>query len=209
MDVPRRDIWKSSGTGSLMMVKENHVEIPFERIAIAVVRTFPETIAGNTYILIVMDYFSKWSEASIIPNQESIAKVLLETGCVVSLSIFDPLSNFESELFLKLVDSLGIKTIMNRTINRHLIKVVTDLPSYWLLAPRAVDLSFSHPRHSLTDSRSDRETTGKDDLNDLRTKTIKPFINEFIQKCCWPLETRLWCESQTRTVTPDLRCLFV
>jgi len=39
-----------------------------ERVAIDVLGPLPETNQGNKYILIAMDYFSKWPEAYALPN---------------------------------------------------------------------------------------------------------------------------------------------
>jgi hypothetical protein len=52
---------------------------PFERIAIDVVGPFPKSSQGNRYLLVAMDYFTKWLEAYAIPNQEAstIAKALV------------------------------------------------------------------------------------------------------------------------------------
>jgi hypothetical protein len=41
---------------------------PFERIAIHVAGPFPLSDQGNWYLLIAMDYFTKWSEAYAVPN---------------------------------------------------------------------------------------------------------------------------------------------
>jgi hypothetical protein len=52
---------------------------PFERIAIDVAGSFPWSDQGNRYLLIVMDYFTRWPEAYAIPIQEAstVAEALL------------------------------------------------------------------------------------------------------------------------------------
>ena len=43
-----------------------------ERVAIDILGPLPETYQGNKYILIAMDYFSKWPEAYALPSQEAV-----------------------------------------------------------------------------------------------------------------------------------------
>ena len=54
------------------------VGLPMERIAIDVLGPLPES--NRKYLLIAMDYFTKWPEAYPLPNQEAITvgKVLVE-----------------------------------------------------------------------------------------------------------------------------------
>lgn len=53
---------------------------PYERVALDILGPLPETANKNRYILVVGDYFSRWTEAFPIPNQEAhtIAKVVVE-----------------------------------------------------------------------------------------------------------------------------------
>ena len=55
-----------------------NVASPMERLAVDVMGPLPVTESGNRYLLIAMDYFSKWPEAYALPNQEAttVAEVL-------------------------------------------------------------------------------------------------------------------------------------
>ncbi|GFV08795.1 retrovirus-related Pol polyprotein from transposon 412 [Trichonephila clavipes] len=44
---------------------------PFERIAFDILGPLPRSSDGNKHILVVMDYFTKWTEAYLISNQEA------------------------------------------------------------------------------------------------------------------------------------------
>jgi hypothetical protein len=43
---------------------------PMERIAVDILGPLSLSDSGNKYLLIVADYFTKWTEAFPIPNQE-------------------------------------------------------------------------------------------------------------------------------------------
>ncbi|GBN12768.1 Retrovirus-related Pol polyprotein from transposon 297, partial [Araneus ventricosus] len=48
-----------------------NVGAPFERMALDILGPFPVTTKGNRYVLVLMDYFTKWPEAIPIPDQEA------------------------------------------------------------------------------------------------------------------------------------------
>ena len=46
-------------------------ECPMQVIAVDITGPFPESNAGNRYILVVRDYFAKWIEAYSMPDHEA------------------------------------------------------------------------------------------------------------------------------------------
>ena len=49
-------------------LKQYMVGAPMERIAIDILGPFPETARKNKFILVVSDYFTKWTESYPLPN---------------------------------------------------------------------------------------------------------------------------------------------
>ena len=90
----------------------HQVGAPLEWVAINILGPLPCTHQGNTYILVVMDGFTKWPEAYALPNQEAgVVALAFVEGFVCRHSIAEELHtdqcrNFESQL-LKEVCSLS------------------------------------------------------------------------------------------------------
>ena len=80
------------------------VEYPGERMAIDMMGLFPKTELGNQYILVVCDYFTRWTEAFPLPNQEAfiVARVFVdEFVCTYGVPVqlhTDQDRNFEPKL---------------------------------------------------------------------------------------------------------------
>ena len=99
------------------------VGVPMERLAIDVTGPLPTSNNGNKYIVVIADYFTKWTQAFAIKDQEAstIAKVLVDEvitlfGVPKQLHS-DKGSNFESRLFVETSKLLGIdktRTTTNR-----------------------------------------------------------------------------------------------
>ena len=90
---------------------------PWERLSIDVTRRHPVSSKGDTYILTVIDHFTKWVELFPLRNQEAatVAQILVDrVFCVHGLPIqilTDQGPNFESELFRQLCDRFGVDKI--------------------------------------------------------------------------------------------------
>uniref|UniRef100_A0A8C6M8I5 Integrase catalytic domain-containing protein n=1 Tax=Nothobranchius furzeri TaxID=105023 RepID=A0A8C6M8I5_NOTFU len=144
---------------------------PFERIAVDILGPLPETGLRNKYIMVVGDYFSKWTEAFPLPNQEAktIARVLTEEwvcrfGVPRSLHS-DQGRNFESKLFRELCELLqihktrttpyhpqsdGLVERFNRTLLTMLTFFVEDNQLNWDALLPYVMLAYRSSVHAST-----------------------------------------------------------
>ena len=61
-------------------LKVYNVGIPWERVAVDLTGPFPETPIGNTHLLVLIDYFTRWPEAIPIASRHAVvvAKALVE-----------------------------------------------------------------------------------------------------------------------------------
>jgi transposase InsO family protein len=129
-----------------------NVGAPFERIAIDVAGPFPRSDQGNRYLLVAMDYFTKWPEVYAISNQEAstVAEALV-TNFFCRFGIprelhSDQGRNFESHLLQEVLQCLGVSKTRTtplhpqsdrmverciKTIEEHLRKVVASHQRDW------------------------------------------------------------------------------
>ena len=88
---------------------------PLECIAMDILGPLPTTVRGNKYILVVGEYFTKWTEAYPIPDSEAttVAKILVnEFICrfgVPEQLHTDQGRNFESTLIKQICRLLGVR----------------------------------------------------------------------------------------------------
>ena len=91
------------------------VGIPMERVALDIMGPLPLRDKGNKYLLVIEDYFTKWTEAVPLPDQEAItvANALIESF-VTRFGVPRELhsgqgTNFESNVFKEMCKLLGIE----------------------------------------------------------------------------------------------------
>ncbi|GBO17450.1 Transposon Ty3-I Gag-Pol polyprotein [Araneus ventricosus] len=148
-----------------------NVGAPFERMALDILGPFPVTTKGNRYVLVLMDYFTKWPEAIPIPDQEAstVAEELVRSwisGYGVPMILHsDQGTNFNSALFTELCKLLGIlKTRttalhpesdgmverFNRTILNHLSLFVSRNQTDWDTHLPLFLLAYRSAEHEVT-----------------------------------------------------------
>ena len=92
-------------------------------VAVDIMGPLPETEAGNSYILVAGDYYTRWMEAYPIPNQEAVTvaqKLVNELFCHLSTSEqlhSDQGSQFDSDLIAEVCKILNIRK--SRTTPYH------------------------------------------------------------------------------------------
>ena len=144
---------------------------PMQLVAMDIIGPFPESPAGNTYILVVADYFTRWTEAYPIPNQEAatVASKLVDEF----FFRFSPPEqlhsdqgrNFESEVISEVCKLLGVvksRTTpyhtqsdclverFNRTLMDMLATAVRERPFQWESHLRRLCLAYNTSIHPTT-----------------------------------------------------------
>lgn len=125
---------------------------PFDRVAVDIVGPCPVSENGNEYLIVMTDYFSKWTEAFAVPNHTAMTvadKLVTEVFCrfgVPSQLHSDQGREFESELFANVCNLLGIEKTrtcpyrpqsdglverMNRTIIQMMSIFVNENRNNW------------------------------------------------------------------------------
>ena len=70
---------KGPGRGVRPPLQPIPIRQPFHRVAVDVLQ-LPLTSQGNKYVVVFMDYFTKWVEAYAVPDQQTptVARLLVE-----------------------------------------------------------------------------------------------------------------------------------
>uniref|UniRef100_A0A8C0XU21 Integrase catalytic domain-containing protein n=1 Tax=Cyprinus carpio carpio TaxID=630221 RepID=A0A8C0XU21_CYPCA len=144
---------------------------PYERVAVDILGPLPETPKENKYIVVIGDYFSRWTEAFPLPNQEAetVAKLLVEQWVcrfgAPRIIHTDQGRNFESRLFKEVCQLLniyktrtspyhpqsdGMVERFNRTLASMLSLFVDDNQANWDILLPYVMMAYRSSVHSST-----------------------------------------------------------
>ena len=144
---------------------------PMQIVAADILGPLPESDNGNSYILLVFDYFTRWAKAYAIPNQEAptvATKLVDEMFCRFSIPEqfhTDQGRQFESEVVKEVSKLLnihktrttpyhpqsdGLVERLNRTILNMLATTVKDHPLEWETHIRKLCMAYNTSVHPTT-----------------------------------------------------------
>ena len=187
---------------------------PMERIAIDILGELPETDDGNRYILVIADYFTKWTECFPMRNMESetVARILVEEVVarfgIPSKIHSDQGRQFEGKLFQEMCGLLGIDKTrrtpyhpqsdgmverFNRTLTTMLSAYVNEHHKDWDRQIPYVMMAYRSAEHETTGMSPNKVMLGRevstplDLMYELPSNSRHIPINEWV----WELQERL------------------
>ena len=144
---------------------------PLQIVATDILGPFPESPAGNNYILVVADYFTRWVEAYAIPNQEATTVAQkLTNEFFFRFSPPEQLHSdqgrqFQSQLIAEVCKLLGVRKScttpyhpqsdgmverFNRTLLNMLATAATEHPFDWESHLRHLCMAYNTSVHPTT-----------------------------------------------------------
>ena len=147
------------------------VHSPMQLVAVDILGPLPQSAAGNSYVLVAADYFTKWVEVFPIPNQEAstVAKKLVDQlFCRFSVPQqlhSDQGRQFEASVITEICKILhiekthttpyhpqsdGLVERFNRTLNSMLATCVDEHPSEWEDHIHKVCMAYNTSQQSTT-----------------------------------------------------------
>lgn len=177
---------------------------PMQLVAVDIVGPFPETESGNLYILVVADYFTRYTEAYAIPNQEAttvanklVNEFFLRYSPPERLHS-DQGRNFESAVVTEVCRLLGVEKSrttpyhpqsdglverFNRTLLDMLATAVGDHPFEWEHHLRRLCCAYNTSVHPTT--------------------RFSPFRLMFGREARMPVDIVLGTSNQTSSTVPQ------
>lgn len=152
-------------------MKEHITGSPMARIAVDILGPLTETERHNIYVLVISDYFTKWTTAVALPNQEAktVVKAIVEEWICIWGTPYhihsDQGRNFESHLFQEVMTHLGVKKTRTTPLhpqsngmvekwNATLLNMLTiyakDCPKNWDDYLKFACMAYNSSVHSTT-----------------------------------------------------------
>jgi len=158
---------------------------PLDMVAVDILSGFPTAADGSKYLLVITDYFSKWSEAYPLPDAEAptCMRAMYE-GFFARFGLprqlhSDQGKNFESKLFAELCRLTGIHKSrttpfhprsdgqtehMNRTILKMLRASASENPFDWPSKIASIMAAYRMTVHSTTGVTPNQAMLGREVL---------------------------------------------
>ena len=188
--------------------------LPMERIALDILGELPITDNGNRYILVISDYFTKWTEAFPMPNMEAKTVVDILTREVIarfgvpSIIHSDQGRQFESQIFSEMCAVLqihktrttpyhpqsdGMVERFNKTLATMLSAYVNEHHSDWDEHLPFVLMAYRSVEHETTGSSPNYMMLGREVSTPLDIMYEMPTSIKSIpaNKWAWELQERL------------------
>ena len=146
------------------------VGAPFQRVGVDILE-MPQTAQGNRYIVVFVDYLTKWAEAYAVPDQtsETIARLLVDNVVcrhgVPEELLSDRGPNLLSSLIQDVCDMLGMRKInttayhpqcdglvenLNKTLRAMIAKHTKDFGVEWDLYLQHLLFAYRSKPHAST-----------------------------------------------------------
>ncbi len=187
---------------------------PMERIAVDILGPFPVSEKGNKYILVIGDYFTKWTECFAMPNMEAATVASILVNEVFSrLGIPNTIHSdqgrqFESNLFTELCKLLqidktrttpchpqsdGMVERFNRTLTAMLSMFVDDNHQNWDEQLPYVMMAYRAAEHETTGLSPNMVMLGRETTTplDILYEMPPPITPLPANKWVWELKERL------------------
>lgn len=83
------------------------VGIPMERAGVDVVGTSPTTNSGNHWVLMAMDYFTKWPQVNALPKPENIVNAQ-QRVCSAGSALKSPFTATKADIYCPMWSQPGL-----------------------------------------------------------------------------------------------------
>lgn len=147
-------------------LQQYQVGAPMDRVAVDILGPFPRTLRGNRYVVVALDYFTKWPETVVVPDQEAatVCEVLIE-GMFSRFGVPTELHsnqgrNFEAQLFMEMCKQLGIRKTRTTPLHPQSDRLVERFNHILVVAKDQKDWDLQLPLVLMACGSATQETNG-------------------------------------------------